>query len=422
VTDPSALRQALVDELARGGHLGSPAIERAFRDVPRHLFLPDVAPDEVYRDRYIATKKVDGEVVSSSSQPQIMAIMLDQLGLEPGHRVLEIGAGTGYNAALMAHIVGDTGEVTALDLDQDIVDGARAHLAAAGFERVRVVCADGGFGYPEAAPYDRIILTVAGWDVTPAWREQLEPAGRLVLPLALGGSQKSVAFERRAGHLASLSVRDCLFMTLRGAFAAPARRVPLGPGPGLNLWVKDPAAVDAGAAHALLTGPHGDIPVDVRVTPGEVYGGLIPWVALRDERFCWLERQGPETGESPVPHLFALARQYASSAGLFEGRGAAFLMRPPGEAPPVERVCDPPAFDLFLRVFGESAALAWHLLDEIRAWDVAGRPGTEGLRILAYPIQADYRAAADEIVVARDWTRFVLGWPSRAGRAPGAGG
>ncbi len=421
MTDPSALRQALVDELARGGHLRSPAIEQAFRDVPRHLFLPDVAPEEVYRDRWIVTKKVDGEVVSSSSQPQIMAVMLDQLGLEPGHRVLEVGAGTGYNAALMAHIVGDTGEVTALDLDQDIVNGARAHLAAAGFERVRVVCADGGFGYPEAAPYDRIILTVAAWDVAPAWREQLEPGGRLVLPLAIGGSQKSVAFERRAGHLASLSVKECVFMTLRGAFAAPDRRVPLGPGPGLNLWVRDPAEVDAGAAHALLTGPHGDIPADVRVTPREVYGGLVPWVALHDGRFCWFEMQGSGAGANPVPHLFALAGQYVSSAGLFEEHGAAFLMRPPGEAPPVERVCVPPAFDLFLRVFGESAALARHLLDEIRAWDVAGRPGTEGLRILAYPIEADYRAAADEIVVARDWTRFVLDWPGRAGRAPGAG-
>src|SRR5262249_24367255 len=124
--------QALVEELKRAGHLGSPAMERAFREVPRHLFLPGVPPEEVYRDRWIATKTVDGEGVSSSSQPQIMAIMLEQLGLEPGHRVLEI-------AARMAEIVGATGAVTTVDIDQDLVDGVRAHLAAAGLERVRVV-------------------------------------------------------------------------------------------------------------------------------------------------------------------------------------------------------------------------------------------------------------------------------------------
>jgi hypothetical protein len=144
-------------------------------------------------------------------------------------------------------------------------------------------------------------------------------------------------------------------------------------------------------------------------------------VALRDQRFCWFEMQGPGAETGPVPHLFALAGQYATSAGLLEAGGAAFLMRPPGEAPPVERVVAPPAFDLFLRVFGEAGPLARRLLDAIGAWDVAGRPGTDGLRILAYPIEADYRAAADEIVVARDWTRFVLDWPGRAGRAPGAG-
>src|SRR5581483_5459570 len=114
-----------------------------------------------------------------------MAIMLEQLQLKPGLRVLEIGAGTGYNAALMAHIVGETGQVITIDIDEDIVYNARLHLVTAGFERVQVICADGGAGYAHAAPYDRIILTVGASDITPAWRDQMKPNGRLLLPLTL---------------------------------------------------------------------------------------------------------------------------------------------------------------------------------------------------------------------------------------------
>src|SRR2546425_11884958 len=120
---------------------------------------------------------IDGEAVSSSSQPEIMATMLEQLGLEPGLRVLEIGAGTGYNAALMAHVVGETGTLTSMDIDDDIVDGARAHLDAAGQSRVRVVLGEGGLGYPAGAPYDRIILTVGAWDVARRGGRSCGPAG-----------------------------------------------------------------------------------------------------------------------------------------------------------------------------------------------------------------------------------------------------
>ena len=99
-----------VEELKSKGAIQSPRVEEAFRAVPRHLFLPEVPLERVYRDEAILTKRQDGQLVSSSSQPTMMAIMLEQLDLQPGHRVLEIGAGSGYNAGLMAHIVGDSGQ------------------------------------------------------------------------------------------------------------------------------------------------------------------------------------------------------------------------------------------------------------------------------------------------------------------------
>jgi protein-L-isoaspartate(D-aspartate) O-methyltransferase len=216
-------------------------VEAAFRAVPRHLFVPDVPVEEAYRDQWIVTKRVGGEAVSSSSSPEIMAVMLEQLALEPGHRVLEIGAGTGYSAALLSHIVGERGTVVTVDIDADTVAAARAHLEAAGFARVDVVCADDGFGHAPGAPYDRIILTAGAWDLAPAWREQLVPAGRLVVPLAVGGVQKTIAFAPADDHLASVAVRDCLFMPLRGAFAGPGKRLPVGSGTGSTSTSPPPA-------------------------------------------------------------------------------------------------------------------------------------------------------------------------------------
>ncbi|MCP4518606.1 MAG: methyltransferase domain-containing protein, partial [Delftia sp.] len=187
-----ALNQALVDELKSKDCIRTPSVEAAFLATLRHTFLPDTPLNQVYSDRAIAVKKdAPGRWTSSSSQPAMMALMLEQLDLQPGHKVLEIGAGTGYNAALMAHIVGETGQVATIDIDQDLAQTAREHLAAAGMSRVKVICADGGYGYPDAAPYDRIILTVAAPDIAPAWWEQMAPQGRLVLPLGITVQQTS---------------------------------------------------------------------------------------------------------------------------------------------------------------------------------------------------------------------------------------
>src|SRR5215204_4057723 len=122
-----------------------------------------------------------GRPISSSSQPAIMAVMLDQLDVRPGQRVLEIGTGTGYNAALLAELVGGSGAVTTVDIDADLVEQAGRNLDAAGVGGVDVVRGDGSAGgvdvvrgdgsagWPDAAPYDRIILTAAARDLAPAW-------------------------------------------------------------------------------------------------------------------------------------------------------------------------------------------------------------------------------------------------------------
>ncbi len=410
--DIPALHQALVDQLKNNGHILSSNIEAAFRAVPRHLFLPDVALDEVYRDQAIATKSIDGQFVSSSSQPTIMAIMLEQLQLQPGQRILEIGAGTGYNAALMAHIVGEAGQVITIDIDEDIVEGARAHLAEAGFERVKVLCADGGSGYPEAAPYDHIVLTVSAADITPAWRSQLKSDGRLLLPLVLRGPQASVAFVPVEDHLESLSVKACGFVGLRGAFAEADTVVQLHPEPGqLFLRLGEAHPVDAQAIYELLHGPARDLPLSVQVSPSMLFSGLGFWLALHEPLFGSLTAYGPLAEQRIVPDLFSFLGKVpsASTTGLFSENALSVLMRDPAFT-----ISDISLFNLYLRSFGPAEALTQRLKDLVIEWDAVGRPGEQQLRLSAYPRDLYCPIKESDVVVSKRWTNFVCSW-----QAPG---
>ncbi|WP_031476729.1 methyltransferase domain-containing protein [Streptomyces bicolor] len=205
----ASARAALVREIdASGAWAEDPVWLDAFAAVPRHLFVPyyyvgvvggyerrwGQSPDPGARERWVrgayadtplATRLRDGELVSSSSQPSLMAMMLVALQVEDGNRVLEIGAGTGYNAALLAHRLGDDDLVTTVDLEPEITESARRHLAAAGYQPV-VVTGDGARGVPERAPFDRIIATCTLPSIPRAWLAQCRPGARILTPLATG--------------------------------------------------------------------------------------------------------------------------------------------------------------------------------------------------------------------------------------------
>ena len=237
--DLAEARARLVEGLRASGRAG-PAVSEAFLAVPRHVFLPRELAARAYEDTALVTKwDAGGLPVSSSTQPAMMAIMLEQLGLAAGHRVLEIGTGTGYNAALIAQITGDPGSVVTIDAEPDLAEAARASLAAAGFAGVTVVCGDGAGGVPGRAPYDRVIVTAGVWDLPPQWLAQLGAGGRVVAPVSVRGIQLSVAFERAAAHWAAKSACRCGFIRMTGASAGPEALVPLGPQPGLYALVAD---------------------------------------------------------------------------------------------------------------------------------------------------------------------------------------
>jgi methyltransferase of ATP-grasp peptide maturase system len=215
-TTPRAARRRarLTRTLRSAGVLADPAWRAAFADVPRHVFLgrffvangagcwqaaDRTDPgwlDQVYADRVLVTQldgdptrwaaartagPVSGVPTSSSSQPAIMAVMLGALRVVDGNRVLEIGTGTGYNAALLCHRLGEQ-NVTTVDIDEALVDAARGRLADCGY-RPTCVAADGAAGHPPGAPYDRVLATCAVARIPLPWLEQTVPGGFVVTTL-----------------------------------------------------------------------------------------------------------------------------------------------------------------------------------------------------------------------------------------------
>jgi protein-L-isoaspartate(D-aspartate) O-methyltransferase len=259
--NPEHLRDALVDKLRDRGAVTSAEVEAAMRIVPRHLFLPEFSVTDGYADTQIVTKTdADGAALSSVSHPGVVAAMLKTLDIRPGHRVLEIGSG-GYNAAILTHLVGPRGQVTTLDIDPDVTDRAGRCLTAAGYHQVQVVTADGEYGYPPGAPYDRIIVTVGAWDLSPpAWLDQLEETdGRLVVPLRMRALSRIVTFAPGNGTWRSRSIQFAGFVPMRGDGAHSAHLVLLTPDGQVQIQTDDrrgPGQRLGPARHAGLDGGH----------------------------------------------------------------------------------------------------------------------------------------------------------------------
>jgi protein-L-isoaspartate(D-aspartate) O-methyltransferase len=378
-------RERLATRVVSATGVSDDRIAAALREVPRHLFLPHLPPESAYRDEAIVTKRDDaGLPISSSSQPAIMAIMLDQLALAPGLRVLEIGAGTGYNAALMQHIVGPSGAVVSIDIDTDVASQAREHLARAGYPDVTVVAADGAEGYPQAAPYDRVIATVGVSDLASSWRDQTGPGGRIVVPLDVRGTQLAVAFERAGdGAWTSVSLRPCGFMRMRGAQAGPERTVVLSPGLSVmlpdGLTLADGQDVDAEALAAYLAGPPVRLATGVRTRSQFGFSWLALWLATKDPRSCAMTQERPGPG---APGAFRLVRAPVRhrgvrfTAGIIDSGGLAVLTADPAKpktsaAPEPSQGSAPRTLEV--TGFGPRAPeLAAALAAHVQAWDEAG--------------------------------------------------
>ncbi|HZW54647.1 MAG TPA: methyltransferase domain-containing protein [Candidatus Elarobacter sp.] len=369
----AGLRVRLVAHLRARGDVRTERVAAAFARVPRHVFVPGLSAEDVYADRSIAIKLEDGIPISSSSQPAIMAEMLEMLALREGDRVLEIGAGSGYNAALIAELVGPRGFVETIDLDDDLIAAARRHLDDAGYPQVHTLLSDGAQGDPGGAQFDAIIASVGVERIPPAWIAQVRTGGRLVAPLTVRAMQKVVAFERTANGLESRAIVDAGFMMLRGPSAtSDSVSVPLGdPSLTLRAFAERAAGIDPAAVLAALHGRSDDELPSRRMRVEDVWNGFSLWLAMRDDAFCRLTAQGSGAQAGIVPNLSPGADSlygFATTFGLYErGELVAFAPRS--------------SFELTVRRFGAHAGGLARMQSAIAAWDDAGRPGNAQLRI-----------------------------------------
>ena len=419
--DVQTLHQDLINDLVERKVIQSDKIEAAFRAIPRHLFLPDTPLTAVYRDRAVITKRENGLPTSSSSQPAMMAIMLEQLAVCDGDNVLEVGAGTGYNAALLGQLVGKNGRVTSIDIDPDIVVAAQNHLQNAGADNVQVICGDGTMGFAENAPYDCLILTVGGWDISPEWLAQLKPNGRIILPLSLNGPQLSVVFTRKNDQLVSSSIRPCGFMRLQGPNAEPEFSYALESDGDIFIsrfgedFSSEYFKADTVQAWLATDAVHLNTAVDI--TMQDIFRSIVLWLTLNEPHIVFLEDRDVQQ-TTPVPFLYSMEileskTRWMYSIGLCLSDGMAFLMRPPTHEPFPKEPPEgkPQPFPLYICGFGSRDTAVQRLHQHILQWDQAERPQTISMKITAVPISNNhFQSDKNSFLIKKKWHQFIVQW------------
>ncbi|MFJ9862373.1 methyltransferase, FxLD system [Streptomyces albogriseolus] len=315
------LRNRLVDAILAERRVPA-TVERAMRTVPRDAFLPGLDLKNAYTDQAVTIKDNPGKPLplSCASVPSVVAMMLEQLNARTADDVLEIGAGTGYNAALLAELV-DHGSVTTVDIDPDVALHARTRLNANGYEHVTVIERDGLLGAPENAPYDRIIATVGVWDIPATWWDQLNDGGRLVLPLRWRGQTQSVALTRHGNALVSDGMELCGFVPIIGQNGE--KTSPLNTDDTIRVHYDEDQDVDPDALAATLQTdkPALEVHSAQRVGGQEPFDGVWLRATAGDDRVCRLE----VTAKALEQELLRRPAIPVRSPVLVEGDSLAYL-------------------------------------------------------------------------------------------------
>lgn len=208
-------REELIQRLTRWGYLKKPEVIKAFREVPRQEFVPENIRDYSYADQPLSIGY--GQTISA---PSMIAIMMESLDLTPGQRVLEVGSGSGYNAALIANIVGKEGKVVTIERIDKLARFAEANLKKTGYGWVQVVTGDGTCGYEKGAPWDRILVTACAPDVPKPLITQLKTGGKLGAPVGKHYTfQTWVVAEKLGGNKVRIHEHGgCSFVPLVGKY------------------------------------------------------------------------------------------------------------------------------------------------------------------------------------------------------------
>ncbi|MEM0362129.1 MAG: protein-L-isoaspartate O-methyltransferase [Sulfolobales archaeon] len=215
MSDLTSDRERLVRDLINIGVLKSEKVIRAISKVPRELFIPP----ELRRYAYLDTPLPIG-YGQTISAPHMVALMTELLDVQVGDKILEVGTGSGYQAAILAELVGDEGHVYTIEIVKELVEFSRQNLMRAGYlSRVTVIHGDGSVGYEAAAPYDKIIVTAAAPDIPKPLIDQLRPGGRLVIPVGDTYMQYlTVVYKGLDGKINVERGTPCVFVPLVGRY------------------------------------------------------------------------------------------------------------------------------------------------------------------------------------------------------------
>ncbi|WP_242891069.1 methyltransferase, FxLD system [Actinomadura litoris] len=403
-------RGRAVDQLIGNGTIVSDAVATAMWTVPRHLFVPEVSPEEAYAPfQAVVTKRdEEGNALSSVSDMHVQAFMLEQAAIAPGMNVLEIGSG-GYNAALLAELVGPSGAVTTADIDPYVTDRATRMLDGAGYSRVNVVLADAEAGVPAYAPYDRILVTMGAWDIPPAWPAQLADGGCICTALRIRGLHRVITFERADGCLVSTASRMFGFVAVQGVGAHQATLLVMRRGE-VTLRFDDGTDLDPGLFEGVFATPCVEVWSGAFVGLGEFLDTLQMWLATAFPNFCMvLVDQDRDTG--------VVAPRNASSAMAVvddAGNLAYLTTRPATED-------GRKAMEYGVHAYGPDAArLAELVAEQLRVWSREHRGGP-GPQYRIYPAGTPDDLMPHGRVVEKTHSRVSISWPQTATAVAGQG-
>jgi protein-L-isoaspartate(D-aspartate) O-methyltransferase len=390
------------EELLRGikTKFGKPmpeAIEQAFRSTPRHLFVRhfyQLRQNEwehtVIDEQNLAVKLpilyqdiplmlvTDTEsnflsAKSSISQPSLVLSMLDRLDIREGDSVLEIGAGSGWNAAMMGRLAGESGRVHSVEILPELIGTAREAISGLGIGNVEIIESDGGDGYAPGAPYDRIMFTVGSYDIPAAFYKQLKDGGVLLMVLkSIGYGDTLYLFKKVGDHLEAVHGSPCAFVGLQGKYELPE----------LN-------------------------PADIVLLP--FWSEIREKVVKRKSFWCGGKSQSNE-------HFIVKTMGLRSFLGVIEPWFRAFeVSREDGnrrrnmffgvvdmEGGSVATLSQQDK----LIAYGSMTALD-RLLDDLRLWQELGMPDAACFRLMAYPVEASLQAGVRQWITSRKDSQFL---------------
>ncbi len=209
-------KTAKVRGLVRSGYLRSERIREALLKVHREDFIPHNYRDYAYRE---VPLPLPGEQATISC-PHSYPLFYEPLGLDRGHRFLEVGSGSGYGAAVAREIVGPGGLIVSVEIDPLTFEFAKGNLENAGYNDIVLVKGDGGLGYPEMSPYDRIAVTAACIEIPSPLMEQLSIGGRVIAPILEDNTQDLVVLEKGVKGFQRRVICEVLYVSLRGIYGS----------------------------------------------------------------------------------------------------------------------------------------------------------------------------------------------------------